>query len=86
MKMTERAVRNANSTRNRHNGRVNFATQWLHDNGQTFEMSDGKSYSTFVTKILLPPTENDNMIVGDDGIITREKKFAIKTQTARVKS
>jgi hypothetical protein len=73
------------SRRNRHNGRVNFATQHIHKTGQQFAMSDGKKYCTFITKVMLPPTPNDNLTVGEDGVIEREKKFAIKSQTVRAK-
>ena len=86
MRKSETLARNAKSLRNRHNGRVNFATKNLIAAGQTFAMSDGKRYSTFVTKVVLPPSPDDNMTVGEDGVITREKKFLIKTQTARIKS
>ena len=74
------------SVRNRHTGRINAATQWVLDKGQRFAMSDGKEYSTFVTKVLLPAGPNDRFVTDEYGVIGPEKKFLIKTQTVRVRS
>jgi len=78
MRKSERAKRNAKSTRNRHNGRINADTEMVLARGKDFQTSDGKDYRALINKTIIT---GGTLSTDEDGVITPE--FIIKTRIVR---
>lgn len=75
MRKSQTAAKKANSTRNRHNGRINAYKQGILDKGKMFTDSKGSLYSAVDCSVMIPnPTPH--LIFGPDFIKLEKYQIA----------